>query len=94
MKGSFRGIRALTRGASPRVVWAEVVGSAGTTRVRAATLEARLGLYDSWAYFPSLGGSHRQRARAPSAANPPPLRSAPSRGAGFRWPAVAWDSRG
>ena len=94
VKGSFRGIRVLARGDSPRVVWAEVVGSSGVTHVRGATLEARLGLYDTWAYFPSLGGSRRSRAQAPSVAGRQPPRSAPSAPRGFRWPAAAWDSRG
>jgi stage II sporulation protein D len=51
VKGSFRGIRVLRRGHSPRVVTAEVLGSRGTTRVSGVTLVARLRLNDSWAYF-------------------------------------------
>jgi stage II sporulation protein D len=54
VKGSFRGIKVVKRGASPRIVWADVVGSAGRTRVSGATLRARLGLYDSWASFTSI----------------------------------------
>ena len=55
VKGSFRGIRVLRRGSSPRVVSAEVVGTGGRTRVTGATLRARFGLYDTWAYFTSIG---------------------------------------
>jgi SpoIID/LytB domain protein len=98
VKGSFRGIRVLARGVSPRVVWAEVVGSAGVTRLRGAALAARVGLYDTWAYFPALGGARRTRAPAapapPAAAGRPAAGSAPSNPPGFRWPAAAWDSRG
>jgi stage II sporulation protein D len=54
VKGSLRGIRALRRGSSPRIVEGEIVGSAGTTRVSGATLRAKLGLFDTWAYFTSL----------------------------------------
>ena len=54
VKGRFREVRVLERGVSPRIVWAEVVGSRGSTRVRGATLRARLGLNDTWAYFSSV----------------------------------------
>jgi stage II sporulation protein D len=53
-RGRFRGVKVITRGASPRVVQADVVGTAGRTRVSGATLRAELGLYDSWAYFTSI----------------------------------------
>ena len=54
VKGRFREVRVLERGVSPRIVWAEVVGSRGSTRVRGATLRARLGLNDTWAYLSSV----------------------------------------
>jgi stage II sporulation protein D len=52
--GRFRGIRVTKRGVSPRIVSAEIVGSRGTTPVDGATLRARLGLYDTWAYFTTI----------------------------------------
>jgi stage II sporulation protein D len=52
--GRFRGVKVITRGGSPRIVEADVVGSRGSTRVSGATLRARLGLYDSWAFFTSI----------------------------------------
>jgi stage II sporulation protein D len=55
VKGSFRGIEVEQRGVSPRVVRASVVGSKGTTEVSGATLRARLGLSDTWAYFTTVG---------------------------------------
>jgi stage II sporulation protein D len=61
VKGRFRRIRVVQRGVSPRVVWADVIGSRGRTRVRGATLRARLGLYDTWAYFTTIS---TQSARA------------------------------
>ena len=54
VKGSFRGIEVVARGASPRIVAADVVGTQGRTRVDGATLRARFGLYDSWVYFTSI----------------------------------------
>jgi stage II sporulation protein D len=54
VKGRFRGIQVLKRGASPRIVAADVVGTGGRTRVDGATLRARLGLLDTWAYFTSI----------------------------------------
>jgi stage II sporulation protein D len=56
VKGSFKGIRVTKRGVSPRIVSAEVVGSRGRTVTDGATLRARLGLFDSWAYFTSISG--------------------------------------
>jgi stage II sporulation protein D len=57
VKGSFKGIRVTRRGESPRIVSAEVVGSRGVTVTDGATLRARLGLFDTWAYFTSISGS-------------------------------------
>jgi stage II sporulation protein D len=44
----------MRRGSSPRIVAADIVGSGGRTRVDGATLRARLGLLDTWAYFTSI----------------------------------------
>ena len=54
VKGSFKGISVVQRGESPRIVLADVVGSAGSERVSGATLRARLGTYDTWMYFTSI----------------------------------------
>jgi len=54
VRGRFRGIDVITRGRSPRIVAADIVGSAGRVRVNGPTLRARFGLYDSWAYFTSI----------------------------------------
>jgi len=51
VRGSLRGIEVLRRGFSPRIVSAYVLGSRGRTLVSGPELAARLGLYDSWAYF-------------------------------------------
>ena len=57
------------RGRSPRIVAADVVGSGGRTRVDGATIRARLGLYDSWAYFRTITAGRASSVRAP--AGPP-----------------------
>jgi stage II sporulation protein D len=54
VKGKFRGIEVLRRGKSPRIVEAEVIGSRGRTLVTGGQLRARLGLYDTWAFFTSI----------------------------------------
>ena len=54
VKGRFRGIEVLRRGRSPRIVEAEVIGSRGRTLVTGGQLRARLGLYDTWAFFTSI----------------------------------------
>ena len=56
-KGSLRGIEVLRRGASPRIVLAEVLGTRASTRVSGATLEYRLGLPSTWAYFGLRNGT-------------------------------------
>jgi SpoIID/LytB domain protein len=55
--GSFRGIEVLTRGVSPRILTAAVLGSAGDATVSGDELAARLGLQDTWAYFGTRTGT-------------------------------------
>ncbi len=68
VKGRFRGIEVLERGRSPRIVAADIVGSAGRTRVDGATLRARLGLLDTWAYFTTI--SSREAPPVATASGP------------------------
>jgi stage II sporulation protein D len=61
VRGSFRGITVLQRGASPRIVRAEVDGTNGVTQVTGPQLRARLGLFDTWASFTYISaGSKKQ----------------------------------
>jgi stage II sporulation protein D len=46
--GSFRRIKILKRGYSPRVVRAQVICSRGSVRASGQTLRSELGLYDTW----------------------------------------------
>jgi stage II sporulation protein D len=69
VRGSFRGIEVLERGASPRIVAAEVLGSRGDGPVSGPELEARLGLESAWAYFSVKNGT--QVTREPDVSGQP-----------------------
>jgi stage II sporulation protein D len=64
--GSFKAIKVLKRGVSPRVVSADVVCSRGRARTDGATLRARLGLYDTWFSVTKVSASAR---KAPAASD-------------------------
>ncbi len=49
--GKLKRIHVVRRGVSPRIVYARVVGSSGSSKVTGATLRDRLGLMDSWLSF-------------------------------------------
>jgi stage II sporulation protein D len=80
VRGHFRGIRVLRRGASPRIVSAAVVGSAGSTKVTGPALRARFGAYDSWMRFTSMTSS-TTKAKAKRKRPEPASPSDPSGGA-------------
>jgi stage II sporulation protein D len=89
--GSFRGIKVTKRGESPRIVSARVIGSRGETVVDGATLRARLGLFDTWAYFTAI----RSRTVASRAASAPrPYAFAAGRAAGVLSGSVVGPARG
>jgi len=51
LRGRLRRIVVTKRGDSPRIDYAKLIGTGGTTTIRGDTLAAALGLYDRWAYF-------------------------------------------
>jgi stage II sporulation protein D len=55
VKGRFRSIEVTRRGVSPRIVSADIVGSKGRTTVSGPTLRSRFRLFDTWAYFTTVG---------------------------------------
>jgi stage II sporulation protein D len=79
VKGSFRGIEVLTRGISPRIVSAEVLGSRGASPVSGPELAARLGLSSTWAYFSVKNGTRltREPDRSGHAPFTPPAPESP-----------------
>lgn len=74
VKGTFRGIDVVQRGRSPRVVYADVVGSRGRTRVTGPTLRLVFGLRDTWATFNVISADG-------TTANPTAKTTAPDSGA-------------
>ncbi|HEY1358184.1 MAG TPA: SpoIID/LytB domain-containing protein [Thermoleophilaceae bacterium] len=56
-RGTFRKIKVLKRGVSPRIVRARVYGTRGTRTITGPTLRARLGLFDTWARFSTVSTS-------------------------------------
>jgi stage II sporulation protein D len=57
--GSFKRVKVLERGISPRVVRARVIGSKGSTVLTGPTIRARLGLRDTWFTFYRVSTSAR-----------------------------------
>jgi stage II sporulation protein D len=71
VKGRFRGVKVIRRGASPRVVAANVVGSRGTTRVTGSTLRSRFGLFDTWGYYTAIATKKKPPAEQTPVEQPP-----------------------
>jgi stage II sporulation protein D len=90
VRGSFRGITVLERGSSPRIVRAEVAGTAGVTQVTGPELRSRFGLFDTWASFTYISANARQKSSdddagddsttAPASATVPASTTSPSSG--------------
>ena len=72
VKGKLVGIRVTQRGASPRIMSAVVVGSAGSTTVTGAQHQGTFGLLSTWASFTTIS--------AAAGHTPPPSTPAPSSG--------------
>jgi stage II sporulation protein D len=51
LKGRLRRIVVVERGDSPRIVWARLIGTRGTTGIRGDSLQSALGAYDRWMSF-------------------------------------------
>jgi stage II sporulation protein D len=97
VKGKFKGIRVTRRGASPRVMTAEVVGSRGVTETDGATLRSKLGLFDTWAYFTAISGEKAPKSDGSGGAVIPPrtFTSVPPRIVGvLRGTVIGGGSRG
>jgi stage II sporulation protein D len=62
VRGSFRGITVLQRGASPRIVRAEIDGTNGVTQVTGPQLRTRLGLFDTWASFTYISPGAKKKS--------------------------------
>lgn len=51
LDGRLKRVVVTKRGVSPRIVWARLYGTGGTTRIRGDQLESALGAYDRWMSF-------------------------------------------
>jgi len=78
VQGSFRGIEVLTRGVSPRIVSAEVLGSRGASPIGGPELAARLGLDSTWMFFSVKSGTHVRHE--PDLSGRAPAKRAPTGG--------------
>jgi stage II sporulation protein D len=65
LHGSFKRIKVLQRGVSPRIVQAQVVGTGGVTAITGPQLRSVFGLYDTWAYFTSVTTKSSKAQRKP-----------------------------
>jgi stage II sporulation protein D len=70
LRGSFKRIKVVQRGVSPRVVRAQVVGTGGVTEVTGPQLRSAFGLYDTWAFFTSVTSKASKTKKAKKKATP------------------------
>lgn len=56
LDGRLKQIIVTRRGSSPRIVWARLVGTGGTTTIRGDQLQSALGAYDRWMTFSKVVG--------------------------------------
>jgi stage II sporulation protein D len=54
LDGALKRVEVTQRGVSPRIVWAKLVGTGGTTKIRGDQLESALGAYSTWMSFSKL----------------------------------------
>jgi stage II sporulation protein D len=69
LDGRLKQIVVTKRGVSPRIVWARLVGTGGTTMIRGDQLESALGAYDRWMTFTKVvagRAGHPPRSRPPN----------------------------
>jgi stage II sporulation protein D len=73
--GTFRRLKVLQRGVSPRVVRAEVIGSAGSRTVTGPQVRAALGLRDTWfTHYRVASSASVTRSARPASWGPRPPR--------------------
>jgi stage II sporulation protein D len=56
LRGALKKVVVTQRGASPRIVWANLYGTGGVTKVRGDQLESALGTYSDWMSFEKVAG--------------------------------------
>jgi len=77
LDGSLQKVVVTQRGSSPRIIWAQLYGSGGVTKVRGDQLASALGGYDRWMSFRKLvngkaaGGEGGPTEESPAGSAPP-----------------------
>jgi stage II sporulation protein D len=51
LRGALKRVEVIERGASPRIVWARLIGTGGVSKIRGDRLASALGGYDRWMTF-------------------------------------------
>jgi stage II sporulation protein D len=64
LDGGLKQVVVTKRGTSPRIVWARLIGSGGTTMIRGDQLQSALGAYDRWMTFSKVVGGKAAPAPA------------------------------
>ena len=64
LDGRLKQVVVTKRGTSPRIVWARLIGSGGTTMIRGDQLQSALGAYDRWMTFSKVVGGKAAPAPA------------------------------
>jgi stage II sporulation protein D len=70
IRGRFEGIRVTKRGRSPRIIYANVLGTRGKTRVTGSILRGAFSGYDTWMRFSAIGTKKKKKKRAPAGSSP------------------------
>jgi len=53
--GRLKAVKVTKRGVSPRIVWARLIGTRGTKKMRGDQIESALGAYSTWMRFKKVG---------------------------------------
>jgi stage II sporulation protein D len=53
--GRLKAVRVTKRGVSPRIVWARLIGTRGTKKMRGDQIQSALGAYSTWMRFKKVG---------------------------------------
>ena len=53
--GKLKAVEVTKHGVSPRIVWARLVGTRGTTKMRGDRIQSALGVYSTWMRFKRVG---------------------------------------
>lgn len=67
LNGRLKQIVVTQRGASPRIIWARLVGTGGVSKIRGDQLASALGAYDRWMSFQKVAPGSKAQTDSPAA---------------------------